>query len=69
MLITGCDFHCRFQQVAMVDTETGELIERRLEHGDGGRRSFTPNHTNPCEYLTVTNRDSPEIPVSGQQPS
>jgi hypothetical protein len=30
MLIIGCDFHSRFQQVAMVDTETGELIERRL---------------------------------------
>ena len=31
MLIIGCDFHSRFQQVAMVDTETGELVERRLD--------------------------------------
>jgi transposase len=34
MLIIGCDFHSRFQQIAMVDTETGELIERRLESGE-----------------------------------
>ncbi len=35
MLIIGCDFHTRFQQIAMMDTTTGELIERRLEHGIG----------------------------------
>ena len=35
MLIIGCDFHSRFQQIAMVDTETGELVERRLEHSNG----------------------------------
>jgi len=40
MLIIGCDFHSRFQQIAMVDTETGELIERRLEHGSGEAKKF-----------------------------
>jgi len=25
MKIIGCDFHPSFQQIAMVDTETGEL--------------------------------------------
>ena len=40
MLIIGCDFHSRFQQIAMVDTETGEYRERRLEHGDGEARRF-----------------------------
>jgi transposase len=40
MLIIGCDFHSRFQQIAMVDTETGEYTERRLEHVDGEARSF-----------------------------
>jgi transposase len=40
MLIIGCDFHSRFQQIAMVDTETGELIERRLEHGNGEATKF-----------------------------
>ena len=26
MRIMGCDFHTRFQQMAMLDTETGELM-------------------------------------------
>jgi hypothetical protein len=30
MLIIGCDFHTRYQQIAMVDEATGELVERRL---------------------------------------
>jgi len=36
MLIVGCDFHTRFQQIAMVDTTTGEILERQLEHKTGG---------------------------------
>src|SRR5881394_2589791 len=32
MLIIGCDYHSGFQQIAFVNTETGELQERRLEH-------------------------------------
>jgi len=31
MIIIGCDFHTRYQQIAMLNTETGELVERRLE--------------------------------------
>ena len=30
MLIIGCDYHPGFQQIAFVDTDTGELSERRL---------------------------------------
>lgn len=40
MKIIGCDFHTRYQQVAMLDDETGELIERRLEHQNGEAESF-----------------------------
>ena len=40
MLIIGVDFHSLFQQIAMVDTETGELEERRLEHGNGEAQKF-----------------------------
>src|SRR5215469_7064476 len=40
MLTIGCDFHSRFQQIAMVDTGTGELIEPRLEHGIGEAKKF-----------------------------
>jgi transposase len=32
MLIIGCDYHPGFQQIAYVDTESGELQERRLAH-------------------------------------
>ena len=40
MKIVGCDLHTRYQQVALLDQETGELIERRLEHESGEARSF-----------------------------
>jgi len=30
MLIIGCDYHPGFQQIAFVDTETGECGEQRL---------------------------------------
>ena len=32
MWIIGCDYHPRFQQIAMVNTEGGECGQRRLEH-------------------------------------
>jgi len=32
MLIIGCDYHPGFQQIAYVDSETGEFQERRLKH-------------------------------------
>ena len=32
MMIIGCDYHPAFQQIAFVDTDTGELQERRLQH-------------------------------------
>jgi transposase len=32
MLIIGCDYHPSVQQIAVVDTETGECGERRLRH-------------------------------------
>ncbi|MBI3664617.1 MAG: IS110 family transposase [Acidobacteria bacterium] len=40
MLIIGCDFHTRFQQIAMLDPQSGEVIERRLEHENGEARAF-----------------------------
>ena len=40
MIIIGCDLHTRTQQVAMLDTETGEVVEKRLEHENGEAKSF-----------------------------
>jgi hypothetical protein len=38
MMIIGCDYHPGFQQIAFVDTDTGELQERRLQHQAQGVR-------------------------------
>ena len=40
MIIIGCDLHTRFEQIAMVDTETGEVMTKRLEHESGEARKF-----------------------------
>jgi transposase len=40
MIIIGCDYHSRFQQIAMLDAESGEITERRLEHENGEARKF-----------------------------
>ena len=40
MKIVGCDLHTRYQQIALLDQESGELIERRLEHENGEARAF-----------------------------
>jgi transposase len=41
MLIIGCDFHTRYQQIAMADESTGELLlERRLDHASGEAQTF-----------------------------
>jgi len=41
MFIIGCDFHSRFQQIAMLDPTTGEVVERRLEHENGEAKNKT----------------------------
>ena len=38
--IVGCGLHTRYQQIAMLGNETGELSERRLEHANGEARAF-----------------------------
>src|SRR6202045_1933687 len=40
MIIIGADYHPAVQQIAFVDTETGELQERRLEHPDGAEKFY-----------------------------
>ena len=40
MKIVGCDLHTRYQQIALLDEETGELVERRLGHSSGEARTF-----------------------------
>jgi len=40
MKYIGCDFHPSFQQIAMLDKETGELVERRLLHMEEARAFY-----------------------------
>jgi transposase len=40
MIIIGCDYHPGFQQIAFVDTETGDYGERRLEHSEGAEEFY-----------------------------
>jgi transposase len=40
MLIIGCDYHPGFQQIAFVDTETGELCESRLTHREEAEQFY-----------------------------
>ncbi len=40
MLIVGCDFHPSWQQIAWLDSETGETGERKLAHAAGEAKQF-----------------------------
>ena len=40
MIIIGCDYHPGFQQIASVDSETGEVNERRLEHREEAEKFY-----------------------------
>ena len=40
MIIVGCDYHPGFQQIAYVDTETGEVEEQRLEHREEAEKFY-----------------------------
>ncbi len=47
MMIIGCDFHTRYQQIAMLEEATGELTERRLHHQNGEAEAFYRNLQGP----------------------
>jgi len=40
MSIIGCDLHSRYQVIAMLERETGEIVTRRLEHEGGEAERF-----------------------------
>jgi len=40
MIIIGCDYHPSFQQITFVDTETGELQERQLQHREEAEKFY-----------------------------
>ena len=40
MLIMGCDYHPGFQQIAFLDTDGGEVGERRLAHREDAEQFY-----------------------------
>jgi len=40
MVIIGCDFHSDFQQISLLDTETGEVKELSLRHREQARAFY-----------------------------
>jgi transposase len=54
MIIIGCDFHTRYQQIAMAREETGEvLVERRLDHESGEAHAFYRSLQSSQELVRV----------------
>ena len=47
MRIIGCDLHARQQTIAMLDTDTGEFVEKTLEHDGEELRKFYSGLTRP----------------------
>src|SRR5215831_9411499 len=40
MIIVGCDFHPAWQQIAVFDSEAGEITEYKLINGNGEAEQF-----------------------------
>ena len=50
MLIIGCDYHPSFQQIAFVNTDTGELSERRLAHREQAAQFLPGTEATPSRH-------------------
>lgn len=48
MKIIGCDFHPSRQQVAIFDSESGEIVERTLDHASGEAERFYQELESPA---------------------
>src|SRR5438876_10684066 len=49
MLIIGCDLHTRYQVIALLNSETGELVTRRLQHENGEAGAFYASLPDPAQ--------------------
>jgi hypothetical protein len=51
MIIVGCDFHPGWQQVAVFDSSTGEIVECKLVNGNGEAELIGRSRiqTGPCK--------------------
>jgi hypothetical protein len=65
MKIVGCDLHTRYQQIAMLDQDTGELVERRLEHESGEARAFYRSWAGPVRVGDRSHRAHALVRMQG----
>jgi hypothetical protein len=56
MKIIGCDLHARQQTIAMLDTDTGEFVEKTLEHDGEELRKF---YSGLSLFSTVIRKSAP----------
>ncbi len=56
MLIIGCDLHTRYQVIAMLNSETGELVTRRLQHENGEAGAFYASLPAPAHAAQIRAR-------------
>jgi hypothetical protein len=65
MKIIGCDYHPSFQQIAMVDLDTGEYVELRLLHAGGEAQWFYESLSGPVRSKTGETPSAPLTPLRG----
>ena len=58
IILIGCDFHTRFQQIAMRDPTTSDIVGRRLEDQNYEGRGFAPHFPNPLGWAMALRRVS-----------
>jgi hypothetical protein len=57
--IIGCDLHARQQTLAMLDTNTGEVVMRTLQHEGNNVREF---YSSPNSSFAGNDGRPPEVP-------
>jgi len=48
MMVIGCDYHPSWQQICWLDTETGEIEEKKLDHASGEAERFYRQLSTPA---------------------
>ena len=62
MKIIGCDLHARQQTIAMLDSDTGELEEKTLEHQGETVREFYSALSGPSSGRDRSDRLDAVVP-------
>src|SRR5438128_12421666 len=69
MIIIGCDYHPGFQQMAFVNTDTGELEERRLQHREEAEKFYRDLAAQLLTPLVQHKEKGPAVPAPPSSPT